>query len=69
MADKKANYRGIVLGGILALTIVFIMLKLLDVITWSWMWVLSPIWIWGIIFAVYSVLVLIRMILALVWKM
>lgn len=27
------------------LTIVFIVLKLCDVIAWSWWWVLSPIWI------------------------
>jgi Flp pilus assembly protein TadB len=27
------------------LTIVFIVLKLTGVITWSWWWVLSPIWI------------------------
>lgn len=27
------------------LTIVFIALKLCGVITWSWLWVLSPIWI------------------------
>lgn len=27
------------------LTIVFITLKLLKVIEWSWWWVLSPIWI------------------------
>jgi hypothetical protein len=27
------------------LTILFIALKLTDVITWSWWWVLSPIWI------------------------
>jgi hypothetical protein len=27
------------------LTIVFITLKLLDKIDWSWWWVLSPIWI------------------------
>lgn len=27
------------------LTIVFIVLKLLGVIKWSWVWVLSPIWI------------------------
>lgn len=27
------------------LTIVFIVLKLLGIITWSWFWVLSPIWI------------------------
>ena len=28
-----------------ALTIVFVVLKLLGKITWSWWWVLSPIWI------------------------
>lgn len=27
------------------LTIVFIVLKLIGVIEWSWLWVLSPIWI------------------------
>lgn len=27
------------------LTIVFIILKLCNVINWSWIWVLSPIWI------------------------
>ena len=31
------------------LTIVFIVLKLLGKIDWSWVWVLSPMWIvWGI---------------------
>lgn len=38
---------GIGFGGILA--IVFIVLKLVGVINWSWWWVLSPIWIsWSI---------------------
>ena len=33
------------------LTIVFIVLKLCHVINWSWVWVLSPIWIsWALIF-------------------
>ena len=37
----------------IVLTIVFIVLKLCDVITWSWVWVLSPIWItWGFIIVV-----------------
>lgn len=27
------------------LTLIFITLKLLKVITWSWVWVLSPMWI------------------------
>lgn len=36
------------------LTIVFIVLKLCGVITWSWLWVLSPIWI-GILIGVIVV--------------
>ena len=38
---QKSN--GISFCGLLA--IVFITLKLLDVIHWSWVWVLAPLWI------------------------
>jgi hypothetical protein len=37
------NYNGI--GFLPLLTIAFIVLKLTNVIKWSWWWVLSPIWI------------------------
>lgn len=38
------------------LTIVFLVLKLCGVITWSWWWVFSPIWIsWGITILVIAV--------------
>lgn len=33
------------IGFVGLLTIAFIVLKLLNVITWSWWWVLSPLWI------------------------
>ena len=33
------------LGLSTVLTIVFVVLKLVGVINWSWIWVLSPIWI------------------------
>ena len=33
------------LGIVSVLTIIFVVLKLLGVIRWSWIWVLSPIWI------------------------
>ena len=33
------------IGFVGLLTIVFIVLKLCKVIAWSWLWVLSPIWI------------------------
>ena len=40
------------------LTIVFIVLKLTHVITWSWWWVLSPLWITYLIFMVVLIVVL-----------
>lgn len=43
MAKQNVGYNGIGFGGLLA--IVFIVLKFLNVITWSWLWVLSPLWI------------------------
>lgn len=47
-----------------ALTIVFIVLKLCRVISWSWVWVLSPIWITalivGAIFLVILLLVIVK---------
>ena len=41
------------------LTIVFIVLKLLGFITWSWIWVLSPIWIEAIIVVLLLVVLII----------
>lgn len=47
MSNSSSSSGGIGFAGVLA--VVFIVLKLLDVITWSWWWVLSPIWIsWGL---------------------
>ena len=42
MSDKKEG-GGIGVCGVL--TIIFIVLKCLRIINWSWLWVLSPIWI------------------------
>jgi hypothetical protein len=33
------------IGFVGLLTVAFIVLKLLNVITWSWWWVLSPLWL------------------------
>ena len=44
MADKvEVSGGGVGFGGLLA--IAFIVLKLCGVINWSWLWVLSPLWI------------------------
>lgn len=45
MEDNKSG--GIGFCGLL--TIVFIVLKLYKVISWSWIWVLAPLWIPSII--------------------
>ncbi len=43
MSEQNSNTGGIGFCGLLA--IVFITLRLLDVIDWPWLWVLAPIWI------------------------
>lgn len=43
MSDNKTTSSGI--GFTSLLLIAFIVLKLCNVITWSWFWVLSPFWI------------------------
>lgn len=43
MENSKNTRGGIGFCGLL--TIAFIVLKLCNVITWSWIWVLSPLWI------------------------
>ena len=56
MNDNKSNAAG---GGISfagLLTIAFIILKLCNVITWSWWWVLSPMWIsMGLVVVIFIV--------------
>lgn len=41
------------------LTIVFIVLKLTNVIAWSWLWILSPLWIPFVIGFVFLIVFLI----------
>lgn len=41
------------------LTLVFIVLKLVGVIDWSWVWVLSPIWIPTILVCIIMIVLII----------
>lgn len=41
------------------LTILFIALKLCGVINWSWVWVLSPIWIMAILITIFVLIYMI----------
>ena len=43
MKEAKVNSSNITLAGLIQLA--FIILKLCNVIDWSWWWVLSPMWI------------------------
>ena len=42
-SNSNSNSNGI--GFVGALTIAFVVLKLMKIIDWSWWWVLSPLWI------------------------
>ena len=55
--DKNTSASGLGLSSVL--TIIFVVLKLVGVINWSWLWVLSPTWIsfglWLIIVVIYAI--------------
>ena len=55
MNNKQAS-GGIGFTGLL--TIVFIILKLCNIIAWSWWWVLSPLWISAILWVIVVVIIL-----------
>jgi hypothetical protein len=55
---EKQNSSGIGFFGLL--TILFIGLKLTNIIQWSWWWVLSPIWIsFSIVIVIFIIILLI----------
>lgn len=46
------------------LTIAFIVLKLCNAISWSWWWVLAPLWIaWGLALAIFLITMIIVLII------
>jgi membrane protein YdbS with pleckstrin-like domain len=52
--SKKSSSSGV--GFTSLLTLVFITLKLIDKINWSWWWVLSPIWLAiALVLAIYAI--------------
>jgi len=53
MADTNVKVAGSGMGFTGGLALLFIALKLLDKIDWSWVWVLAPLWIpWAIVLAI-----------------
>jgi len=47
-----------------ALAIVFIILKLVGVINWSWLWVLCPLWIGFALFGTIGIIIIVVAIIA-----
>lgn len=45
------------------LTVAFVVLKLTEVINWSWWWVLSPIWI-SFLLAIFIILIVLIVLIA-----
>lgn len=60
METRQTTTGGIGFTGLL--TLIFITLKLTDVITWSWVWVLSPLWIPAVIVVAIAVLIILAVV-------
>lgn len=60
-SSSSSNSGGIGFAGLL--TVLFIGLKLTGVITWSWLWVLSPLWI----SLAFALVVLVPVVLLIAW--
>ena len=66
MSEKSSSSSSSGIGFTGLLTIVFITLKLLGKIDWSWWWVLSPLWIGlGVTLAILLVIGIIALIVTL----
>ena len=64
MSNENSNSSLAGIGFVEALTIAFIVLKLLKIIDWSWWWILSPIWI--TIFLMIGIFIIILAIIVIV---
>lgn len=66
MSSSNSNSNGVRscrIGFCSLLTIVFIVLKLLGKISWSWVWVLSPLWIsWAVVLVVLLIVAIVAVI-------
>lgn len=58
MENVKVERKGMSFSGVL--TLIFITLKLCGVISWSWVWVLAPLWIgWGLALLIVGAIALV----------
>lgn len=56
-SNRNSSSSGIGICGVL--TIVFVVLKLIGVINWSWLWVLCPLWIDLLLTIIVAVIIVI----------
>ena len=56
MSKSSSSSSGIGFTGLL--TVLFVALKLMDVIDWSWWWVLSPLWI-GLALGIFVLIIIV----------
>ena len=59
--SKQIERISINISGLLGtlLTVLFVGLKLCNVITWSWIWVLSPLWIgWALGIIIFTIILI-----------
>lgn len=71
MSDSTTTTQVPVRGGTslaVLLTVLFVALKLTGVITWSWIWVLSPLWISFIVGVLFMLLFLGCALLVALWS-
>lgn len=54
-SNRNSSSSGIGICGVL--TILFVVLKLVGVINWSWLWVLCPLWIDILLTVIVSVII------------
>jgi len=66
MSNNSSSNSSAGIGFTGLLTVAFIVLKLTKVITWSWLWVLSPIWI-GALISIGIVVIVIIVAVIQVW--
>ncbi len=57
MSNNSTNSSSGGIGFTGLLTVLFVGLKLIGVINWSWLWVLSPIWI-SLLLVIFALLVI-----------
>ena len=58
MKEKK-EIKTVGLGFFEALTLLFIALKLTGCITWSWLWVLSPLWLTFVVAVLIALIIVV----------